>query len=163
MNLTLSKAKNRIEELRKEIIKHDELYYNESAPIISDKEYDDLRLEINKLEELYPNLRDADSVTQKVGAKVAKGFKKVIHSYPMLSLANAFSNEDISDFLSRVYKYLNRELNNTIYFHCEPKIDGVSFSAHFKNGKMVSGSTRGDGKVGEEITCLLYTSDAADD
>ncbi len=152
MNLTLSEAKNRVEKLRKEIKKHDELYYIKSLPKISDKEYDDLRLELNRLEELYPNLRDLDSITQKVGARVAKGFKKVIHSYPMLSLANAFSSEDISDFLSRVYKYLNQELNNTIYFHCEPKIDGVSFSAHYKNGEMVSGATRGDGKIGEEIT-----------
>lgn len=152
MNLTLSEAKNRVEKLRKEIKKHDELYYIQSLPKISDKQYDDLRLELDRLEELYPNLRDTDSITQKVGAKIAKGFEKIVHTYPMLSLSNAFSKEDISDFLTRVYKYLNQEANNTIDFHCEPKIDGVSFSAHFKNGKMISGATRGDGKIGENIT-----------
>ena len=152
MNLTLSGAKNRIEKLIKEIKKHDELYYMKSLPIISDKEYDELRMELEKLELIYPEFKKIDSVTQNIGAKSAKGFKKVVHTYPMLSLSNAFNKEDITGFLIRIGKHVDQKYINKIEFYCEPKIDGVSFSAHFKNGKMVSGATRGDGKVGEDIT-----------
>ena len=152
MNFTLSEAKNRIEKLIREIKKHDELYYTKSLPIISDKEYDELRIELERLESVYPELRKIDSVTQNIGVKSAKGFKKVVHTYPMLSLSNAFNKEDITDFLIRIGKYIDEKITHKVEFYCEPKIDGVSFAAHFKNGKMVFGATRGDGKIGEDIT-----------
>jgi DNA ligase (NAD+) len=152
MNLNLSKVRKRVELLRNEIKKHDELYYIKSSPIIIDQQYDELRSELENLESLYPELRDKKSVTQSVGTKVAKGFAKIRHTYPMLSLSNAFSKEDISDFLIRIKKLIGYGPDDKLELHCEPKIDGVSFSAHFKNEKLNFAVTRGDGTIGEDIT-----------
>jgi DNA ligase (NAD+) len=152
MNLSLSEIRKKAELLRNEIKKHDKLYYIKSLPIITDQQYDELRQELEKLESLYPELRHKKSVTQTVGTKVAKGFAKIKHTYPMLSLSNAFSKEDILDFLTRIKKLINLDLDEKLELHCEPKIDGVSFSAHFKDGKLNFAVTRGDGAIGEDIT-----------
>ena len=136
MDLNLSVVRKRIKLLRNEIKKQDELYYIKSSPIITDQQYDELRNELENLESLYPELRDEKSVTQMVGTKVAKGFAKIRHTYPMLSLSNAFSEEDISDFLIRIKKLIGYGPDDKLELYCEPKIDGVSFSAHFKNGKL---------------------------
>jgi len=152
MNLSLSEIRKKAELLRNEIKKHDKLYYIKSLPIITDQQYDELRQELEKLESLYPELCHKKSVTQTVGTKVAKGFAKIKHTYPMLSLSNAFSKEDILDFLTRIKKLINLDLDEKLELHCEPKIDGVSFSAHFKDGKLNFAVTRGDGAIGEDIT-----------
>lgn len=152
MNLSLSKIRKKAELLRNRIKKHDKLYYIKSLPIITDQQYDKLRQDLEKLESLYPELYYEKSVTQTVGTKVAKGFSKIKHTYPMLSLGNAFSKEDILDFLIRIKKIINLDLDEKLELHCEPKIDGVSFSAHFKDGKLNFAVTRGDGIFGEDIT-----------
>ena len=102
MNLSLSEIRKKAEVLKNEIEKHDKLYYIKSSPVITDQQYDELRRELEKLESLYPELRHKKSVTQTVGTKVAKGFAKIKHTYPMLSLSNAFLKEDILDFLIRI-------------------------------------------------------------
>ena len=152
MNLSLSEIRKKVELLRNEIKKHDKLYYIKSSPIITDQQYDELRQELENLESLYPELRHKKSVTQTVGTKIAKGFAKIKHTYPMLSLSNAFSKEDILDFLTRIKKLINLDVEEKLELHCEPKIDGVSFSAHFKDGKLNFAVTRGDGAIGEDIT-----------
>jgi DNA ligase (NAD+) len=152
MNFDLSEIRERVELLRNEIEKHDKLYYIKSSPVITDQQYDKLRQELERLESLYPELRHKKSVTQTVGTKVAKGFAKIKHTYPMLSLSNAFSKEDILDFLIRIKKIINLDPEDKLELHCEPKIDGVSFSAHFKGGKLNFAVTRGDGAIGEDIT-----------
>ena len=152
MNLSLSEIRKKAEVLKNEIEKHDKLYYIKSSPVITDQQYDELRRELEKLESLYPELRHKKSVTQTVGTKVAKGFAKIKHTYPMLSLSNAFLKEDILDLLIRIKKIINLDLDEKLELHCEPKIDGVSFSAHFKDGKLNFAVTRGDGAIGEDIT-----------
>jgi DNA ligase (NAD+) len=150
-------VKKRIEWLQKEIKKHDNLYYIKSAPNITDEEYDKLRQELVKLEEAHQDLKIDDSVTQTVGIKGAKGFKKVKHAYPMLSISNAFSKEDISNFISRIRKLIDINEGDEIDLYCEPKIDGVSFSAQYNGGKLNFAATRGDGKMGEDITTNIMT------
>ncbi|MGB4057612.1 MAG: NAD-dependent DNA ligase LigA [Alphaproteobacteria bacterium] len=156
-NLDLFDARYRHGELVQEIRRHDALYYQKDAPEVSDSEYDALRLEIEKLEEQYPELVTADSPTQTVGAVAAKGFRKVKHSVPMLSLSNAFSDEDVADFLSRVRRFLNLPDSEPVEILAEPKIDGLSCSLRYKNRKLVQAATRGDGAEGEDITANVRT------
>ncbi|MFC1659456.1 NAD-dependent DNA ligase LigA, partial [Pseudomonadota bacterium] len=164
-------AKERIEQkikkLRKELEKHNEAYYTKDAPYISDAEYDKLKYELLILEEKNPEFRTKDSPTQTVGYKVLDAFSKVKHKKPMLSLANAFDEDDIKDFIERVKRFLGldkeqKELfdndskseteNYRLDVFCEPKIDGVSFGARFENGQFVQAATRGDGIIGEDVT-----------
>ncbi len=128
-------------ELERLIKKHDKLYYEKSAPIISDYEYDKLKSQLKDLE-------NAGFV------KPAKGFKKVKHKEPMLSLTNAFSKQDLFDFIDRIQSYLATN-NATFQFVAEPKIDGLSFSAVYEDGNLISGATRGDGIIGENVTTNL--------
>jgi len=148
----LSNVKLKILNLKNEISKHDKLYYIKSKPIICDKEYDDLRAELNHLESLYPNLQDEDSVTKTVGVQTDHRFKKIPHLYPMLSLRNAFNKNEVQNFLEKLNKTLETKSKDKIEILCEPKIDGVSFSACYKRGKFLYATTRGDGKIGEDIT-----------
>jgi DNA ligase (NAD+) len=150
--MNLEQAIIRNKELYKLIDKHDAAYYQKDAPHISDAEYDLLRRELEEIEELYPKLISKDSPTQKVGYKVSEGFNKVTHKSPMLSLSNAFSEEDIDDFLEKIKRFLAIKPSEEIEIICEPKIDGASFAAIFKNGEFHVASTRGDGYVGEDIT-----------
>lgn len=151
-DLTSLEAKQEIDYLQEEIKYHNELYYNKSAPIISDYLYDQLYDRLKNLEKKYPEFLYQDSPTQKPGAPVARGFAKVKHSLPMLSLANAFNQEEVEDFLKRTNKFLGREQSAFLQMVAELKIDGLSFSARYERGRLVSCATRGDGIEGEDIT-----------
>lgn len=150
-------AAKELAQLTKSLAEHDKRYYQDDAPTISDAEYDQLRARVNALEAAFPELVRKDSPSQKVGAAPARGFKKVQHRVPMLSLANAFSEEDVADFLARLRRFLGLGEAEEVAIVCEPKIDGLSFSALYEKGKFVRGATRGDGSEGEDITANLAT------
>lgn len=139
-----------IERLSGQISKHDILYHQKDAPVISDAEYDRLRQRLEELEKLYPEF----ARVQKVGAKPLKGFAKVKHSVPMLSLSNCFSDGDVTDFIERVQKFL---LVSEIEMIAEPKIDGLSCSLRYERGVLVTAATRGDGEEGEDVTANIRT------
>ncbi len=149
---TLSKeqAAQELERLAKEIAKSDEAYYQHDDPYLTDAEYDRLKHLNEEIEKKYPDLVRADSPSKRVGAPVKSDFKKITHKVPMLSLADIFSEEELADFVKGVQKFLNTDKD--IEFTAEPKMDGLSFSARYENGILVSGATRGDGKTGEDIT-----------
>jgi len=153
----LENAKQDWQKLAEEIRRHDALYYQFDKPIISDTEYDALRRKLEDLEKQYPELQTPDSPTQKVGFAPLEKFAKVRHSVPMLSLANAFSEEDVREWDARNKKFLGLAEDFEITYVCEQKIDGLSFSARYDGGKFVLGLTRGDGEVGENITDNLAT------
>lgn len=139
-----------MKDLAQKIERHNELYYAKESPEISDIEYDMMLMKLQRLEKQYPNLKLENSPTGKVGAKASEGFKTVAHKVPMLSLGNAFSEEDAADFIERIQKFLGTsEMPNLV---AEPKIDGVSLSITYVQGKLVQALTRGDGKEGEDIT-----------
>ncbi|HPF77955.1 MAG TPA: NAD-dependent DNA ligase LigA [Alphaproteobacteria bacterium] len=150
-------ARSRHEKLSKQIIRHDERYYQEDTPEISDAEYDALRQELLSIEKKYPDLVTASSPTQKVGAAPAKGFKKIKHSVPMLSLGNVFSEEELKDFIDRIHRFLGIKEGEFIDIVAEPKIDGLSCSIRYEKGVLVSAATRGDGYEGEDITANVKT------
>jgi DNA ligase (NAD+) len=141
--------KEKIEALRNEINKHDYHYYVLSQPLISDYEYDQLYKQLEQLESLYPEYITPDSPTQRVGTDLTKDFKPVAHQFPMLSLANTYTEEDLFDFHRRVCKELGV---NEVEYVVEFKIDGASISLRYTNGKLVTAATRGDGSIGEDIT-----------
>jgi len=143
----------KIEELRK----FDKAYFDDDNPIISDKEYDQIKQEILNLEKKHSFLKDKNSPSQKVGYKPSSKFKKIKHDTPMLSLANAFSKENIEDFLKKIKNFLNINNSEKIVFSAEPKIDGISASLKYINGIFTIGLSRGDGKIGEDITDNLKT------
>lgn len=147
----------RYAELVAEIKRHDELYHGKDAPEISDAAYDALRRELEEVEAAYPDLVAADSPSQSVGAAPAAAFSKVQHAQPMLSLGNAFSEEDVGDFIARVRRFLNVPEEETVELRAEPKIDGLSCSLRYEGGKLVQAATRGDGTVGEDITANVRT------
>lgn len=147
-------AKAKHARLADKIRRHDALYHGQDAPEISDAAYDQLRRELEDLEKQYPQLITPDSPTQTVGATVTEGFSKIRHALPMLSLGNAFSEEEVSDFLLRVKKFLNID---RIEIFAEQKIDGSSCNLRYEKGKLVSAATRGDGQVGEDITANIRT------
>ncbi len=148
-------AKQEIARLSAEIRAHDARYYQQDAPTISDAAYDAMRRRLEQLEAEHPELVTADSPSQKVGAAALEAFAKVQHSRPMLSLANAFTREDVDEFLARIRRFLELAEDETIALVAEPKIDGLSFTARYEQGKLVLGATRGDGEVGENITANL--------
>jgi DNA ligase (NAD+) len=153
----MSKAKSpeeRIEELRREIRRHDYNYYVLAQPEISDYEYDMLLKELEELEREYPHLITPDSPTQRVGSDISKEFPPVEHKIPMLSLANTYTEAELWDFDRRVREALPEE---NIEYVTELKIDGVSVSITYRDGKLFRAATRGDGKVGEEITNNVRT------
>ena len=143
----------RIKELSDIILKANQAYYSLDEPIISDAEYDKLKVELTELEEKYPEYKTG--ILDLVGYKVLDFFSKVEHKIPMISLNNGFNREDISDFIDRCKRFLGTDEDFQIF--CEPKIDGLSFSARYENGIFVQGATRGDGFVGEDITENLKT------
>ena len=145
-------AKQRHDELSKVIRHHDERYYQEDNPDVSDGEYDALRQELIMLEKSFPDLITKDSPTQNVGARPSKGFSKIKHAMPMLSLGNVFNEEELDDFLSRVHRFLGIAPDENIEVAAEPKIDGLSCSLRYEEGKLVHAATRGDGHEGEDIT-----------
>ncbi len=152
--ISKEEAKKRIEELRKLIRHHDYLYYVLNKPEISDAEYDKLMRELQQLEEMYPEFITPDSPTQRVGAPPAEEFKTVAHLKPMLSLDNAFNEEEMKRFDERIKRELGKE---DVIYTAEPKLDGLSVELVYENGVFVRGSTRGDGYNGEDVTENLKT------
>src|SRR5436309_90971 len=136
-SLTAKEAKAEHARLEAELRKHDEAYYQRDAPTVSDAEYDGLRRRYQAIEERFPDLRTLESLTRKVGAAPARGFAKVRHAVPMLSLANAFSEEDVTDFVGRIRRFLNLKADDDIVFTAEPKIDGLSMSLRYEDGALV--------------------------
>lgn len=157
MDLEKLDAQVRHADLVKEIRRHDEAYYQKDEPEISDAAYDKLRKELERIEAQYPDLVTKDSPTQTVGAAPSKGFKKVKHAIPMLSLSNVFSEEEVEDFLERVKRFLGLPEIEPVEIVAEPKIDGLSCSLRYENRKLVLAATRGDGAEGEDITANVKT------
>lgn len=149
-DMDFEEAKARHKKLSREIARHDELYHAKDAPEISDAAYDALRRELEDIEKTYPQLQSAVSVS--IGAAPSKGFKKVKHRLPMLSLSNVFSDEEVSDFIDRVRRFLGLPEDEEIAVIAEPKIDGLSCSLRYEGRKLVQAATRGDGSEGEDIT-----------
>lgn len=149
-----NKIREKIERLREEIHYHDYKYYIENNPEISDYEYDQLMRELKRLEERHPSLRSSNSPTQRVGGMPEEGFPTVEHSVPMLSLENAYSEEEVREFERRLHRELPGE---DFQYVVERKIDGVSVSLMYEDGELQRGSTRGDGRRGDDITANLKT------
>ncbi len=154
---TLLEIKSKISQLRSKIEHHNMLYHGLDKPQISDEEYDKLKRELIKFEDEYPQFKDENSPSLSVGYKPLEKFQKIFHSTPMLSLANAFTREDIELFLKKIRRYLGVEDSYILEFTCEPKIDGLSFSATYENGRILHAATRGDGLTGENITQNILT------
>ena len=132
-------------------------YHGEDAPEISDAEYDALKQRNAAIEAAFPNLKRSDSPSDQVGAAASEGFSKLTHAVRMLSLGNAFDDQDIADFDTRIRRYLGLDASAPLVFTAEPKIDGLSLSLRYENGVMVSAATRGDGTVGENVTANART------
>src|SRR5579872_6340563 len=154
---SFAEAKAKHAELSAEIAKHDKLYYTDDAPVISDAEYDELRKANSAIEAQFSELVGADSPSVRVGAAPSARFAKIRHAVPMLSLDNAFSEEDVMEFVGRIRRFLRLSEDEEIAFSAEPKIDGLSMSLRYEDGALVSGATRGDGAVGEDVTANIKT------
>src|SRR4030081_2202594 len=156
---TLTKAQAKVEHKRLtlEIERHDKAYYQEDAPKISDAEYDALRRRFYAIETRFPELVSSEPPSQKVGAAPSGKFKKVRHAVPMLSLDNAFAEQDVLDFVGRIRRFLKLGEDERIDFSAEPKIDGLSMSLRYEGGDLVTAATRGDGAEGEDVTANIRT------
>ncbi|MBL7856544.1 MAG: NAD-dependent DNA ligase LigA [Cyclobacteriaceae bacterium] len=152
--MTEAQAKKEIQDITEKVNHHNDLYYQKSSPEISDFEFDQLLQKLIALEEHYPQFRQPDSPTQRVGGTITKAFETVYHRYPMLSLGNTYSREELEDFNGRVAKGLD---GNPYEYFCELKFDGVSISLIYENGILVRGVTRGDGIRGDDITANIKT------
>ena len=141
----------------KKLIKLNQFYYEKNNPIVDDREYDNLKKDILILESKYSYLKSKNSPSVLVGYKPSKNFRKVSHRVPMLSLANAFDQDDLNNFEKKIMNYLNQKNRLEIEYSAEPKIDGISASLSYKNGNFITGLSRGDGKEGEDITENLKT------
>ena len=155
--LTEAQAKAELKRLAAEISAHDKRYYQQDAPTVTDAEYDALRQRNAAIEALFPDLVRADSPSQRVGAAPTGKFEKVRHAVPMLSLDNAFTDEDVMDFVARIRRFLKLGDDEKIAFSAEPKIDGLSMSLRYEHGELVTAATRGDGAEGEEVTANIRT------
>ncbi|HWK01571.1 MAG TPA: NAD-dependent DNA ligase LigA [Xanthobacteraceae bacterium] len=156
-DLSEKEAKAEHARLETEISRHDQLYYQKDAPEVSDAEYDALRQRYSALEKRFPDLKTLTSLSMQVGAAPTGKFAKVRHSVPMLSLANAFSDDDVRDFVGRIRRFLKLSADEPVAFSAEPKIDGLSMSLRYEKGKLVTAATRGDGGVGEDVTANIRT------
>ena len=143
--------------LGEEIAAHDRRYYQDDAPSVSDAEYDALRRRYEEIEQAFPELRSADSLTKKVGAEPSQKFGKAKHAVPMLSLGNVFSDEEVHEFVARVRRFLGLRDDAPLAFTAEPKIDGLSCSLRYERGELVKAATRGDGFEGEDVTANVRT------
>jgi DNA ligase (NAD+) len=149
-----AQAAKRVKQLRREINKHNVQYYVKAAPWISDRKYDQLYAELVDLETQFPTLVSADSPTQRVGGEPQQGFAQITHQVPMLSLDNTYSEEEVANFYARITRLLPQEKIPVVI---EPKVDGVAVSLLYENGKLRSAATRGDGRVGDDITQNIRT------
>jgi len=157
----LSEVSRRIEELRKEIRRHDDLYYVKDRPEISDEAYDRLFRELSELEAAHPDLVTADSPTQRVGAAPLDELAKVRHERPMLSLDSVLDREEVLAFDKRMHRELSKELGHelqagAIQYVAEPKFDGLSVELVYEDGRFARGATRGDGTTGEDVTITVH-------
>ncbi len=152
--MTPEQARQRIQQLSEEIRRHDQLYYDQATPEISDYDYDMLMEELKKLEFENPELAEPDSPTQRVGGSITKTFQQVVHRYPMLSLGNTYSREELEDFDQRVRKQLAGE---DFDYVCELKYDGVAIGLTYEKGRLVRAVTRGDGEKGDDVTANIRT------
>ena len=155
--LTEKQAKAEHARLAAELAEHDRRYYQDDAPTVSDAEYDELRRRYGAIEARFPQLDTRESLTQRIGAAPSARFAKVRHAVPMLSLDNAFAEEDVVDFVGRIRRFLRLPDDEEIAFSAEPKIDGLSMSLRYENGELVTGATRGDGTEGEDVTANVKT------
>ena len=156
-DLTEKQAKAEHARLAAEIAGHDRRYYQDDAPSVSDAEYDALRRRYNAIEARFPQLRTLESLTQRVGAAPSGRFAKVRHAVPMLSLDNAFAEDDVVGFVGRIRRFLRLPDDEEIAFSAEPKIDGLSMSLRYEDGELVTAATRGDGAEGEDVTANIKT------
>src|SRR5215212_7491392 len=156
-DLSAKQAKVEHARLHADLIEHDRRYYQNDAPTISDAEYDALRKRYGAIEQRYPELRTLESLTLKVGVAPTGRFAKIRHAVPMLSLDNAFSEEDVTRFVERIRRFLKLSADEPLAFSAEPKIDGLSISLRYEDGKLVNAATRGDGAVGEDVTANIKT------
>jgi DNA ligase (NAD+) len=155
--LSEAEAANRLMRLASEIARHDKLYHDQDAPEISDADYDALVRENRELEARFPHLVRADSPSRRLGAAPTTGLAKVAHARPMLSLDNAFSDEEVKEFVARVRRFLALPAGDAIALTAEPKIDGLSCSLRYERGQLVLAATRGDGTTGEDVTANVRT------
>ncbi|MBY0531959.1 MAG: NAD-dependent DNA ligase LigA [Xanthobacteraceae bacterium] len=155
--LSVKEAKAEHVRLELEIEQHDKRYYQQDAPVISDAEYDALRKRYEAIEKRFPDLRTLTSLSNKVGATPSGKFKKVRHAVPMLSLGNAFTDEDVADFADRIRRFLKLSDKDELIITAEPKIDGLSCSLRYEKGKLAVAATRGDGAEGEDVTANIRT------
>jgi DNA ligase (NAD+) len=156
-DLTEAQAKAELKRLAAEIAAHDKRYYQQDQPTVSDAEYDALRVRNAAIEKHFPDLIRADSPSRRVGAAPTGRFKKVRHTVPMLSLDNAFEEQDVIDFVARIRRFLKLADDEKIAFSAEPKIDGLSMSLRYQDGELVTAATRGDGSEGEDVTANIRT------
>lgn len=156
-DLTPLEAAEELRVLAEEIATHDTAYHQKDAPVISDAEYDALRRRNDAIEAIFPDFIRDDSPNKRVGAAAASGFGKITHARPMLSLGNAFTEEDVADFLERIRRFLSLSPDETVSIAAEPKIDGLSVSLRYEQGKLVQAATRGDGAVGEDVLRNIRT------
>jgi DNA ligase (NAD+) len=157
VDLTEAQAEAEIERLAAEIGAHDRRYYQEDAPTVSDAAYDALRRRNEEIEARFPALVRADSPSRRVGAQPSQKFAKVRHAIPMLSLGNAFADAEVAEFVERVRRFLRLPADERVVFTAEPKIDGLSCTLRYEDGRLVRGATRGDGTEGEDVTANVRT------
>ncbi len=155
-DLTEAQAADELERLAREIAVHDDAYYRDEAPSLSDADYDALKLRNAAIEARFPFLVRVDSPSRRVGAAPSAQFAPVTHGVPMLSLDNAFSDEDTAEFVARIRRFLKLD-EDVIGFTAEPKIDGLSINLRYEHGVFIQGATRGDGRTGEDVTANLRT------
>ena len=155
--INLAEARIEHERLQAEIARHDERYYREDAPTISDAEYDALRRRYEALEKAFPQLVTKASLSKRVGAAPAEKFAKVRHKVPVLSLGNVFTDAEVEDFVARIRRFLGLAADVPLAMTAEPKIDGLSCSLRYESGKLVQAATRGDGYEGEDVTANVKT------
>ena len=155
--LDAAAARAEHDRLGAEIAEHDRRYYREDAPVISDADYDALRQRYEALEQAFPELASASSLSRKVGAAPSEKFAKVRHKVPMLSLGNVFSDEEVVEFVSRIRRFLGLAADAPLALTAEPKIDGLSCSIRYEHGRLVQAATRGDGFEGEDVTANVRT------
>ncbi len=157
--LSESEAREELDRLSGELAHHDALYHGQDAPEISDADYDALKRRALDIEDAFPDLTRPESPSQVVGAAGSSQFAPVKHGVPMLSLDNAFGDEEVAEFVARIRRFLKLTGDEPVAFAAEPKIDGLSASLRYEQGVLVRGATRGDGRTGEDVTANLRTLD----